>query len=125
VPKPDPWWSGASFVRDRSEWDTTNCRRPDAAYHFSTPQAIVVHHTAGSNSYTEAEVPAVITGHCLFHVNGRGWADLAYNFMIDRFGNVWEGRRVEDDASRGTQQIQRPTQAGHDGHSNHTPDPVT
>ena len=99
VSPPDPWWNGASFVRDRSEWDTTGCRRPDAEYNFSTPQAIVVHHTASSNSYSEAEVPGVITGHCIFHVNGRGWDDLGYNFMVDRFGNVWEGRTASKTAA--------------------------
>ena len=92
VPAPAAWWQGPDFVRDREEWDTTNCRRPGEGYHFSTPRALVIHHTAGNNTYTEAEVPGVITGHCIFHVQGRGWDDLAYNYMVDRFGNVWEGR---------------------------------
>jgi hypothetical protein len=27
-----------------------------------------------------------------FHMDTRGWADIAYNFAINRFGEVWEGR---------------------------------
>lgn len=92
VPEPDPWWDGPDFVRDRSDWDTIGCRRPGANYYYSTPRAVVVHHTAASNNYSQADVPGIIRGHCVFHVQGRGWDDLAYNFMVDRFGTVWEGR---------------------------------
>ena len=102
VPVPTPWWPGPSFVRDRSAWDTENCRRPGETYHFSTPRAIVIHHTAAGNNYSAADVPGIIRGHCLFHVNGRGWDDLAYNFMVDKFGTVWEGRTAsKTTASRG------------------------
>lgn len=89
---PPPSWAGASFVRNRSLWDTGGCRRPGAETAYSSARAIVIHHTAASNNYTEAQVPDIIKGHCEFHVNGRGWDDIGYNFLVDRFGNVWEGR---------------------------------
>jgi Ca2+-binding RTX toxin-like protein len=89
---PVPSWAGASFVRNRSEWDSTGCRREGAETSYSSAKAIVIHHTAGSNNYTQAQVPGIIAGHCLFHVNGRGWDDIGYNFLVDKFGTVWEGR---------------------------------
>lgn len=89
---PAPSWPGAAFVRDRSQWDMDNCRREGAETNFSSAKAIVIHHTAATNNYSESQVPGIIAGHCYFHVNGRGWDDLGYNFMVDRFGNVWEGR---------------------------------
>jgi hypothetical protein len=51
-----------------------------------------VHHTAGSNSYTQAQADDVVRGIYAYHTNGRGWCDIGYNFLIDRFGDVFEGR---------------------------------
>lgn len=52
----------------------------------------VVHHTAGTNAYTPADVPAILRGVQSFHQNSRGWNDIAYNFLIDQWGGIWEGR---------------------------------
>ncbi|HEX6918546.1 MAG TPA: FG-GAP-like repeat-containing protein, partial [Phycicoccus sp.] len=59
---------------------------------YGAVQAAIVHHTVNSNTYSAADVPALIRGIYAFHVNGRGWGDIGYNFLIDRFGRIWEGR---------------------------------
>lgn len=52
----------------------------------------VVHHTDGTNSYSAAQVPGILAGIYQFHTATRGWCDIAYNLLVDRFGTVWEGR---------------------------------
>ncbi|MEP6665619.1 MAG: N-acetylmuramoyl-L-alanine amidase [Nocardioidaceae bacterium] len=51
-----------------------------------------VHHTVNANNYTRGEVPAIIRGIYAYHTQTRGWRDVGYNFLIDRFGRIWEGR---------------------------------
>jgi hypothetical protein len=52
----------------------------------------LVHHTAGANGYTAAQSPAIVRAIELYHVQGNGWNDIGYNFLVDRFGQVFEGR---------------------------------
>jgi hypothetical protein len=37
-------------------------------------------------------VPAILRGIYAYHTQSRGWSDVGYNFLVDRFGRVWEGR---------------------------------
>ena len=51
-----------------------------------------VHHTAGSNDYQAADVPALLRGIQAYHMDSNGWDDIGYNFLVDKFGRIWEGR---------------------------------
>lgn len=58
-----------------------------------TPQFLLVHHTVNGNTYAEAAVPGLLRGVYRFQTGPeKGWPDVAYNFFVDRFGGVWEGR---------------------------------
>jgi len=65
------------------------CARPK---YTTTVQAAFVHHTADRNNYTRAQVPAMVRAMYAYHVKSRGWCDLGYNFLVDRFGRAFEGR---------------------------------
>ncbi|MGN6695636.1 MAG: DUF4214 domain-containing protein [Aquihabitans sp.] len=52
----------------------------------------VVHHTTNSNTYAASDVPAMLASIYTFHTGTNGWCDTGYNFIIDRFGRIWEGR---------------------------------
>ena len=61
------------------------CTRPRSSF-------AVVHHTAGTNNYTAAQSAAIVRGIELYHVKGNGWNDIGYNFLVDKYGQVFEGR---------------------------------
>lgn len=52
----------------------------------------VVHHTAGSNSYAPGNSVGIIRGIYAYHVNTLGYCDVAYNFFVDKYGQIFEGR---------------------------------
>ena len=51
-----------------------------------------VHHTASGNDYTPADAPALMRGVYAYHTKSLGWSDIGYNFLVDRFGTIYEGR---------------------------------
>ncbi len=80
-------------IRPRSAWAGEQ-RPPSGPLTAETDvRFLLVHHSASSNDYTEADVASTIQGFHAFHTGpDKGWPDIAYNFMIDRFGTVWEAR---------------------------------
>ena len=66
--------------------------RDKGSLHYGTVQAGFVHHTVNANNYTADQVPALLRGIYAYHTQSRGWSDVGYNFLVDRFGRIWEGR---------------------------------
>ncbi|MDY5131427.1 N-acetylmuramoyl-L-alanine amidase [Actinotignum timonense] len=72
---------------------------------YATFQGMVIHHTAGSNNYTQAGVPRVIRGIYAFHAVTRDWGDIGYNVIVDKYGGKWEGRYGTLQSQDGTMAI--------------------
>ena len=75
----------------RAEWGASKCQ-PRSAPESGEVKAAFVHHTVNNNDYTRDEAPDVVLAICLFHRNTNGWNDVGYNFLVDRFGTLYEGR---------------------------------
>ena len=76
----------------RSSWGADEKIRRGPPVYASAVRFAIVHHTAGRNGYSRAEAAAIVKGIQLFHVQGNGWNDIGYNFLVDRFGTIYEGR---------------------------------
>ncbi len=82
-------------ITPRAGWGADESISPeDPAYlPGGKVEAAVVHHTVDSNDYTCAEAPAVIRGVYAYHVQQLGWKDIGYNFLVDKCGTLYEGRK--------------------------------
>ncbi|MBZ5736388.1 N-acetylmuramoyl-L-alanine amidase [Nocardioides sp. TRM66260-LWL] len=79
-------------VLSRATWGADESWRDSAPRYNHAFQQVHVHHTASVNDYAVTDVPAIIRGMYRYHTHNLGWSDLAYNFLVDRFGRIWEGR---------------------------------
>ena len=84
--------AGAPPIVPRLSWGADESIRRGPPTYAANVSLAIVHHTAGSNDYSRAEAAAIVKGIQLFHVQGNGWNDIGYNFLVDRFGTVYEGR---------------------------------
>ena len=84
--------AGRPAVFSRADWGADERLRGKGPQYNATIKAGFVHHTAGTNNYSEAEVPKILRAIYAYHVKGNGWSDVGYNFLVDRFGRLWEGR---------------------------------
>lgn len=78
-------------INSRAAWGADEKMREDNI-RYRTVKAAVVHHTVNRNDYTQAQVPGIIRSIYTYHVKSQGWSDIGYNFLVDRFGGIWEGR---------------------------------
>ena len=75
----------------REDWGADACP-PRSAPELGEVKAAFVHHTVNANDYTAEEAPDVVLAICRFHRNSNGWNDIGYNFLVDKFGTIYEGR---------------------------------
>ena len=75
----------------REQWASDKCPpRADPAY--GEVNLAFIHHTVSANEYGPEDSAAMVLGICRYHRNGNGWNDIGYNFLVDRYGTIFEGR---------------------------------
>ncbi len=84
--------AGSPKLVPRSGWNADEKIRRGTPSYATAVRFSVVHHTAGTNGYTAAQSPAIVRAIQLYHVRGNGWNDIGYNYLVDKYGQVFEGR---------------------------------
>ena len=95
APVPVPTWGNAYgvAVTPRSGWVPTKAPIVENLDVEPSVAVLVVHHSETSNTYAVEEVAKVLRSFRNYHMSRKkGWPDVAYNFVVDRFSGVWEGR---------------------------------
>lgn len=96
-----PLTSGGE-VFTRSAWGADESVRFDGSGNEIWPRMFLpvkkaaVHHTATSNDYTLDDAKAEVRAIYAYHAVSLGWGDIGYNHLVDKFGNVYEGRYGRD-----------------------------
>ena len=84
---------GSSRLLTRQDWaaDETLMQWPPR---YQKVQKFVIHHTVTDDGGTN--VAASIRAIYYYHAVTRGWGDIGYNYLVDKFGNIWTGRQGGD-----------------------------
>ena len=82
---------GAPVMVTRAQWggDTVV---PRAAPTYGQVQLAFVHHTVNTNDYGPEDSAAIVLAIAKYHRDYNGWNDIGYNFLVDQYGQIFEGR---------------------------------
>jgi hypothetical protein len=82
---------GAPPIIARSAWGGDG-RPPKADPSYGEVQVAFIHHTVTANDYAPEDSPSIVLGICEYHQDHNKWNDIGYNFLVDKYGQVFEGR---------------------------------
>jgi hypothetical protein len=83
-------------IYSRAQWGADESIRTWDPEFSATIKAATVHHTADSNNYSADAVPGILRSIYAYHTVSRGWGDIGYNVIVDKYGRAWEGRYSGD-----------------------------
>jgi len=76
----------------RAEWGADETWRDPVPRVGTTLLAGIVHHTASTNNYTADQAPAQMRNLYAYFTKSLNYADMGYNFLVDKYGTIYEGR---------------------------------
>ncbi|HWK25362.1 MAG TPA: N-acetylmuramoyl-L-alanine amidase [Solirubrobacter sp.] len=82
---------GAPAIVPRADWGADQVP-PRGTPAYGTVQMAFVHHTVTAVDYAPGDSAGIILGIARYHRDSNGWNDIGYNFLVDRYGVIFEGR---------------------------------
>ncbi|MGC0401040.1 uncharacterized protein with LGFP repeats [Streptomyces sp. SAI-126] len=93
VPTAPPSTVPEPSIVSRAGWGADESLSPDPSEYNADVKAVFVHHTDGTNDYSCADSAAIVRGIYAYHTQTNGWNDIGYNFLVDKCGTIFEGRK--------------------------------
>lgn len=87
-----PLPGGGPKVISRAQWGADESLRCEDPTYDDFLGGITVHHTAGRNDYSPEESAGIVRAIYAYHAKTLGWCDIGYNALVDKYGQVFEGR---------------------------------
>jgi hypothetical protein len=99
-PGPDPTVPASSALAavsqpgiiSRAAWGADESIRRAKPEYAEPVRAAIIHHTATTDSYSKSESARIVRAIYAYHVKTNGWNDIGYNFLVDKYGQTFEGR---------------------------------
>ncbi|KAK7110410.1 peptidoglycan-recognition protein SC2-like isoform X2 [Littorina saxatilis] len=85
---------GCPKIITRAEW---GARAPSHAFGNmpATPIYVFIHHGTGGECFDKASCIQKVKAYQNYHMDGHGWPDIGYNFVVGEDGNAYEARGWE------------------------------
>ena len=83
---------GMPPIITRAQWGADESMRNRDPIYSNAVKVGFVHHTVSSSTYTPDEAAAQVRNLYAWYTEGLKYSDMAYNFLVDRFGRLYEGR---------------------------------
>ncbi len=65
---------------------------PRGAPDYAEVHMAFVHHTVTANDYGPEDSAGIVLGIARYHRDSNGWNDIGYAFLVDKYGQIFEGR---------------------------------
>jgi hypothetical protein len=83
-PAPPPMVTRAAWGADRVP--------PREPASYGVVQMAFVHHTVNANNYSPSDSAGIVLAIAKYHRDSNKWNDIGYNFLVDQYGQIFEGR---------------------------------
>ena len=83
---------GMPKIVTRAQWGADESQRNRDPSYCDAVKVGFVHHTVSSSTYTPEQATAQVRSLYAWYTEGLKYSDMAYNFLVDRFGTLYEGR---------------------------------
>jgi N-acetylmuramoyl-L-alanine amidase len=83
--------AGPPPIIPRAQWGGDQVP-PRTTPEYGDVQVAFVHHTVTANDYGPQDSAGIVLGIAKYHRDTNGWNDIGYNFLVDKYGQIFEGR---------------------------------